>query len=1459
MKRRPQSTQPGLISVVSAVLLFLACASGQAQTTITGAVQGEVQEAGSRLPLSGARIIVINQDTQVPRATLTDEQGRYYMATLLPGKYTVTCEMDGYAPISEPNITIQVSRPEVLGIPPFLMIPEKQLPLLIAAPVGEDVRMVNLTNATRSGNFDERTTQALPLGAIRSFDELALLLPGVAPPPQNFGSTTGPGAGKGIGTAGQFAVNGLWSRANNFTIDGSDNNDEDVGVRRQGYLSLVPQPIETIKDFHISTLLPESQYGRNMGAQVNVVSASGGRRFNGALYGFLTDSSLNARNFFDFQPGGTHTVTARGGRSVLLDGSPMQVGGVTAGENPFTRGQYGFVVGGPLSQKTFFTFSYEHQDINASRTAHFAVPSVDDRGLFGRGATGLAVGPNNLPTRPSTETGDAFFSLYPFPNNLQGPYGANTFTEVLPAGGDGDVASFRVDRDFRAFGAEHYIHGRYNFTDDRRILPVTGEAMYSSLEPATRTQNIALALSSVISYNVFNEARVSYGRTALGFGPARNPRLLDTTRPITDALGLRDKPFLLNMPLVRNNTLPGGPPTFATDPDLTVEQAAGGTIGALGQVVASGFSPLGVDVFTFPQERANNTFQYADTLRIDSGIHQFTLGVDLRRNQLNSFLNRNARPLAVFQAARDLGSDTGELFSRTYGGVPGVYLGSDLLAAGAATTFSQRHLAQSDAMIGLRFWQTNFFFQDRIHPTRNLTLTFGVRYEFNTVPTDVNGRLESAIASDKVGAFEAQERERYGSSGLQSFLGGRTKMYEADKNNLGPYLSMAWDPFGDGMTSIRAGYGVYYNLVPGVVISQARTIYGDAILINCPGIRGGPTLLFTNPTGLAAGGSLNLATANRLTTPEAFLGTISSQGSSYGSAGTSFTFPDKALESPYAHHFSLSIERQLGSNVLLSAAYVGTRGVHLLRLNTPNYGTNSIPRITGLDSSGGVLQLAGRQVAPSPVVQGAPTGFRPHPMLGSFLSINSDGRSSYDSLQLALNKRYSSGFQFTTSYTWSHAFDHNSDIFDLLGSTALPQNIFDLDAERASASFDLRHRFVLSAVWEMPMWRDNPVLGGWQLSTISTMQTGQPYTLYSGIDANFDGNISDRLRTVNGITEVDDGAVRLGLPSDQATLLPAAGTNGAVGRNAFRAPGIANVDIALVKNFNLGESHRIQLRAEAYNIFNRTHFGFPVNQLFFAGAGRSVDTLVGARTIQFALKYQFGGSQAVIPGPGRVAAPAPQPARQVTAAPAARLIPREPAEPGTDATRAVAAAPAPPAEPVSAPQQDANLPPGPASADAQTPQAAESELSAAAEPPPQAATTTTPARGEGRVIILESARPPAPAPAPQPERSPSPPQTEQLSPQATLPAPRREPPPAPTVPASGGIVVQVGAFSSAEGASRLTNELRQKGHAAITITGSDYHRVVVGPFPSEADATNVQSELQQQGYAGYVRPNPATE
>ncbi|MGH9844117.1 MAG: hypothetical protein ACREEM_35750, partial [Blastocatellia bacterium] len=1181
--------------------------------------------------------------------------------------YTLNGSKPDYetVPTSTTNISVRILDPSIVTPPPIELrkiasvagTPTQPAPVqppparaagaqttsqASAAPADltESEQLVNTANASRAQHFDSRQLQALPLPGIRTFDDLALLAAGVAPAPQAIGSSVGPGVGPGVGTSGQFAVNGIRSRANNFTIDGSDNNDEDIGVRRQGFTSLVPQSLESMQGLQIITLLPEPQLGRNMGAQVNGVSRSGGASYHGTLYGFYTDRRLKARDAFDLTGGpATFPITrsAYNGTSVprVIDNKPVLIGRLVngqtvdirplapanpvGGENPFTRGQYGFVFGGPLvKEKTHFFASFERQTVNASRESNFAVPTVLQRGLFESGDTGLRT-VNGEPVYPTSIGGNAYLSLYPFPNNPRGPYGLNTLTQVLPASADGTIFSIKLDQNLKAFNQDHIFTARYNFTDDDTILPVTGEALFSSLRAKVRTQNLSLFFNSSFSPQIANQFRASYGRTTLGFEEVRDPFLLPAGNNLTNP---RERAFLLNAPYIFNTTLPGADPLFQVVQGFGTENVTG----PIGQVIVSSFSSIGVDVFNFPQGRTNNTLQFADTLIHDLRNHRITTGFDIRPTQLNSFLNRNFRPVAVFNGAQDISPQLGGPATSPYG----FYLGRDYLAAGAPTGFFQTLASgAADSAIRLRYWQNNLFLADQIRVRPNFTLTLGLRYELNTVPREVNRRIESTFNSPEVQRYIAVERELtrnvFGRpiSGFESFLAGRFKTYKTDANNLAPHVAFAWDPFKTGKTSIRAGYGIYYDQILGAVISQSRNVFPTFMTVNFGGYN--PNCAF-DPVGCTqnAANLLHRFVAQNPAFTFAKPGTLNQYNGAFGdpvlamiasafvtnvTTGPGFILPDAHLETPYTQHWGLTIEREILRDLLFSAAYVGTRGVHLLRTATPNLGPNAISLVSGI---GVETPITGRPDLRFPVFFGisippngrrSPGGFRPFPLLGSFTSIESDANSSYHSLQVQLNKRFSRGIQFTSAYTWSHAIDEVSDMFDLAGALALPQNSFDRRAERGDANFDVRHRFVTSAIWDLPIFRGSRFLGGWQLAGIGTFQTGQPYSIVFCCDVNQDGNPTDRLNPLTGQFEP---------------------------RNKYRAPGIATVDLALNKLFTFSERHKLEFRSEFFNLFNRTHFGIPRNRIWFADftlepltEKHFVDTRVPARTIQFGLKYSF--------------------------------------------------------------------------------------------------------------------------------------------------------------------------------------------------------------------------------------------
>jgi hypothetical protein len=328
--------------------------------------------------------------------------------------------------------------------------------------------------------------------------------------------------------------------------------------------------------------------------------------------------------------------------------------------------------------------------------------------------------------------------------------------------------------------------------------------------------------------------------------------------------------------------------------------------------------------------------------------------------------------------------------------------------------------------------------------------------------------------------------------------------------------------------------------------------------------------------------------------------------------GLAFTLPSKNLRTPYAQHYSVSVERELWSNFVLSVGYVGTRGTKLIKFLTPNLGPAAVT--FEIPDPSGRISFASQ----------SPRGVRPDPRLGAFTIFDSSGNSTYHSLQISLNRRFSNYLQFTTAYTYSHAIDDVSDVFDTTGAFALPQDSFNLKQERGSSSFDIRHRFVTSATYDLSRGSRNAFFGGWQMSGILTLQTGQPFTVNSSIDVNEDGNLTDRLNSLTGLNISENGRTAISVSgASLVSLLAPRGQNGVVGRNTFRARGLSNLDLALIKNINLDDKRRLEFRTEIFNVFNRTDFGVPVRILEAPAFGQSVNTTLDRAYLQFALKLWF--------------------------------------------------------------------------------------------------------------------------------------------------------------------------------------------------------------------------------------------
>jgi hypothetical protein len=1217
---RPRRGSTALAALLASAILVNAQA-------ITGMLIGSVYDETGR-PLAGAKVTAINELNGHSRSTLTEQDGSYRIPALPPGRYTIRASLAGFADGMHLNFPVPLGAKRTF-VPPITLTNAATAAATPAVPLDGDARssLVTTGDPTRRANFTLQQLSVLPLGATtetRSFDEAALLASGVAPAPYTPG-VRGPGVGFGLGTSGQFSVNGMRGRSNNFTVDGSDNNDPDVGVRRQGFVALVPQSIESVQEFQLSTLLWDAEAGRNVGSQVNAVSKSGGSSgYHGIVYGFFTDSALNARNAFDF------------------------TGGASGGEDPYTRAMVGFVLGGPLyKDKTQFFTSYERQEINASVEQHFSVPTAGQRRFLGlpefaviRPFPGADADLGFRTMAGATPIGTNVLSLYPLPNNPQGPYGLNNYTETLPASGNGNVFSFKVTH---RFDDDNTLAVRYNFTDDDRLLPAVSRAIHSTIGSNTTTNNVSVIFDTALSATLFNQARFSYGRTELSFPEQPG------------------SPFLFDASSVVGIDTPGGTLNFTS------------STFPIGQLHIEPFSPVGVDVFTFPQGRTNNTYQFADSVSWTRGAHSVKFGADIRYNQLNSFQDRNYRPLVQFgnglQAFGFL-NETGNPLTpfgftalSTVVPLPGV----QLAAFGAPSSLFQVITQNApDSSIKLRFTEYNFFVNDSWRVRPNFVLDYGVRYEYNSVPTEADSKIENDLQLQGIPPSDGsivdgpvrQASFDLVTRSLNNILQGREKIYDNDPNNFGPHVGFAWDPWSDGRTSIRGGYGVYFDTILGALVSQSRNQFPSEIPINVtPDFLGTDILNLPNPAVLAirdARGNIirsliKPGTVNQFGgNPEDFIPLIGQLAfQNFNSGGVSITLPVKDIATPYTQQWHLTVEKQLWTDYAFSVAYVGTKGTKLTRLTTPNLGPNVTPFLPVAVAAPGTPYQQGPPLVVADFVQSIIRP-RPDPFLGAVQRFENSANSIYHALQVEARKRYSHGYTFTFAYTWSHAIDDVSDVFPIAGAPVLPEDTFNLALERGDANYDVRHRFAASAIWDLPFYRDatSPdvgsaawFLGGWQISSVAQGYTGQPFTLNVPFDANLDGNLTDRPLSTEGLTFIDEHGPRRVAIEDNPIIanyvffpyvsfspegiITIAGQNGAVGRNTVRADGIVDWDVAFNKRFHFTETQNLEFRTEIFNVLNRTNYGIPIRTLFNPGFGESVETALPARIIQFALKYSF--------------------------------------------------------------------------------------------------------------------------------------------------------------------------------------------------------------------------------------------
>ncbi len=601
---------------------------------------------------------------------------------------------------------------------------------------------------------------------------------------------------------------------------------------------------------------------------------------------------------------------------------------------------------------------------------------------------------------------------------------------------------------------------------------------------------------------------------------------------------------------------------------------------SMGDLIVSGLTQFGTTTFT-PAEHIQNTFQYMDNLIWTRGDHSLKMGVSWTHWQYNIALQSRLNGTFSFNGVREL----------------------------ILNTPRQATLFFSDPFrAGLRANLIGLYLQDDIDVSPNLTVNLGVRYEFITVPTEVNGKLGNI--QDPFQVVPSCPAESVATA-PKPCTASDAYFRNPSLMNFSPRVGFSWDPTWSGKSSIRGGFGLFHHQITPAMYSTAphrMAPFATVASLNSGDPRVGA---FKMPTAVRT----LTADSPGVTTPDVQVVT------------------DPA-DQAYLMQWNLSLQREILPQTSVTATYTGSRGVHL-------------PRGSQVNAPIGEQQADGRWFFPDGIQ-------RHNPGYAGILSYLWDGQSWYNGLRLGLRRRFSEGFQYQLSYQFQKFMDDGSSVSvrrkDFVNSSTSSQYWLDKTLDRALSSYDTTHIFSSNFSVDLPGsglgGAAGLVLGGWRFNGIISLSTGPPLEI--GGDGNAtcgfcasrpnlrpgapnNPNTGDPNAWFGPIAQVlsDDPTDCLTEGSSSFTLCTQEqGFFGNLGRNTASMPGLANLDVSIQKNFSIGETADVQFRAEFFNVLNRVNFGVPSRGTFSRGRpnaafGRITSTNTTSRQIQFALKIIF--------------------------------------------------------------------------------------------------------------------------------------------------------------------------------------------------------------------------------------------
>ncbi len=1208
-----------------------------------GTVSGELTDStGAVVP--GARVVLTDQEKGFHFETTSDSNGRYLFRTVPPGKYSVAAESKGFAQTVQQSFKVDVNQNATVNLTMKIAAAAEKVEVTAGAVA------IQTQDAETGQVVNRRFINDLPL-IDRNVVELTALAPGVTPMDDQCDVTC---------TGTNFVSNGSRGSTADILADGVSvtNSEPNGGITQATY---VPSP-EAVEEFKVEQTNFSAEYGFSGASVVNMITRSGTNSFHGSVYDFLRNDKLDANDWF----------ANRAGQPIPS----------------LHRNNYGFTIGGPIiKNKTFFFFDFDGMRYSQADTRSGGVPTTAMRsgdfgevcgaqggtfdstgrcsvaagqiwdpysGMFDSNAGGIVrntfIPFNNIANYISPGNPTLPLNLQPAPGvrgNLIDPV-AQKMMALFPqpnfSGPDG------IYQNWVGAGATHQTNRQYDIKIDHRfteknLLSGKYSAQYSTTTAFDCFKNFADPCAGAPSWSNAHLFAINDTHT---FSPSLLMNVtLGFTRGVWHNLnynphGVSDPLSQLGFPsYLDSNGFKGVPAMF------------------IDMYTPAGFANVGSDPFQ-NMLLGQDTGQLAATLDKVHGQHEIKFGFDGRIHQIN-YIQTNA-PNGFFDFSTD-GSYA----------CPG---GLDACGGDAMASFLMGQMTQAPASNGwgsfyeiqarpaTTNYQYGFFVQDNWKTTPKLTLNLGLRYDFTLPRTERYNRqnwFDPNATSPLNNGSVSYTNPVTGAPVTIALKGGevfassnqRTN-YATDWHDFQPRLGFAYQ-FAPKMV-VRGGYGIYYGQsrsgVTGVMPygGQGFNQYTNVIttyqnLGNTPWLHlsnpfpngliqpAGNSLGLMNDVGFGANGPLRTAAANR---------------------------------TPNEQSWSLGFERELPSNIVINAEYIGKKGTHLpftgsternhlgawiegLPVGDPN-ASNPCQALTIACLLSYVDNpFAGVITDPnSPLASSQVQYYQlllPYPQ---FTNVNTEpllaANSIYHALQLVAEKRYSNGLQFLVSYTWSKSIDDASNAdtnVTWLGSFDSLQDPNRLGLERSLSTFDIPHVIQLSYSYDLPFGRGrsflggmpgwaNAIVGGWKTNGIWRISDGRPlsFTVADGVALPTYGSDGGTLRpNIVGTPKRNTGSdwVDNYFVDNTVFQRPADFTLGNAPRTlgSVRSPWVFTTDLSLGKQFPIREQMNLEFRIEAQNAFNHPVFQAPNTTVDDPSFGIITSTAVKPREVQLGLKFNF--------------------------------------------------------------------------------------------------------------------------------------------------------------------------------------------------------------------------------------------